>query len=123
MNPMPIPYKRADHLFRSIIIGHIPVYLRCHVGALEFVMEVSANMLSHYHLVFRATRSKPPCALVEAYILTNWSTIWLKIVSSKKSRRTNKLLGEKPLFQELILVKMTFHMRFLTWKIKMIKAL
>ena len=42
---------------------HLPVYLRCHIGALEFVMEISANMFSHYHLVFRATRSKPPYAL------------------------------------------------------------
>ena len=49
---MPIPYKRADHLFRSIMIGHTPVYLRCHIGALEFVMEVSANLLSHYFPMF-----------------------------------------------------------------------
>ena len=59
---MPIPYKRADHLFRSIMLGHTPVYLRCHIGALEFVMEILATVLSHYLPMFLVTRPRPPCA-------------------------------------------------------------
>jgi hypothetical protein len=52
LNLIPIPYKKEDHLFRYIMVRHTPVYLRCHVGALEFAMEVSASLLSHYLSMF-----------------------------------------------------------------------
>ena len=52
LNLIPIPYRREDHLFRYIMAGHTPVYLRCHIGALEYVMKVSISLLSHLLSLF-----------------------------------------------------------------------